>query len=231
MRLSDEPARALALAVALGFALASAAGTYLRRRSEQDYLWEEFRREQWEWENQPESEKEEMVEIYESEGLSKSHAQNIIGLMSQYPKKFIEVMMVDELGLLPPTTEEPPALLPHAVWDFVGTALGAVLAVEATLRVGAAGMVGLNSGPACAVGLFLVACLAGALQSLGFYKGAECQRVYASALFYSLCLTVLGLATFAVARELSSGPICDVAGLGEEPPDTMLASSGGDGSA
>ena len=229
-RLPDEHARALGLALVLGYALASACGCYLRRRSEQDSLWEEFRREQWEWKHNPEGEKKEMVELYESEGLKKAHAEKIIGLLSLYPKKFIDVMMVEELRLLPPTSEEPLAVLPHAVWDFAGTALGGLLAVLASLRVGAAGMAGLNSGPASAVGLFLAAWLAGGLQALGFFKGAECQRVYASALFYAICLTTLALATFALARELSYGPICGAAAGVAEEAEVALASSG-DGSA
>ena len=60
-QLGDAAARAVALAAAVGWACMQAVAAYLHRRSEQDYLWREFRRETWEWENYPEGEKEEMV--------------------------------------------------------------------------------------------------------------------------------------------------------------------------
>lgn len=59
--LRASEATSVTTATALGCACMQAAGAYLKRRSEQDYLWREFRRETWEWKNYPEGEKREMV--------------------------------------------------------------------------------------------------------------------------------------------------------------------------
>ena len=59
--LRASEATSVTTATALGCACMQAAGAYLKRRSEQDYLWREFRRETWEWKNYPEGEKKEMV--------------------------------------------------------------------------------------------------------------------------------------------------------------------------
>lgn len=59
--LEHGAAQSVASVTALGCACMHAAAAYLQRRSEQDYLWREFRRETWEWENYPVGEKKEMV--------------------------------------------------------------------------------------------------------------------------------------------------------------------------
>ena len=51
--LESELRFALGVGLSLGYAFSSAGGVYLRRRAEQDYLWQEYMRETWEWENYP----------------------------------------------------------------------------------------------------------------------------------------------------------------------------------
>lgn len=59
--LDPNLARSMVSVTGLGCACMHGAATYLQRRSEQDYLWREFRRETWEWQNYPDGEKKEMV--------------------------------------------------------------------------------------------------------------------------------------------------------------------------
>jgi len=74
-------------------------GDYLSERSEKDYIHQEWKRETWEFENYPEGEKKEMVELYVEEGMAEADATIIVNAFSKYPEKFVNLMMVDELGL------------------------------------------------------------------------------------------------------------------------------------
>ena len=75
------------------------------------------------------------VELYESEGFSHEDAVTVIELLSKHPKKFIDVMMVDELGLMPPSTPAPRHVVPLAVSTLLGTAVGGLLSAESALRM------------------------------------------------------------------------------------------------
>lgn len=73
--LEDTAVRAVTLLTALGCACMHAASVYLQRRSDQDYLWYEFKREQWEWENDPAGEIREMVRDVEYRARTAPHLQ------------------------------------------------------------------------------------------------------------------------------------------------------------
>jgi hypothetical protein len=132
------------------------------------------------------------VELYESEGFTNEDAKTVIDLISKHPKKFIDLMMVDELQLMPPSTTDPPAVAPFAAVGFVGTAVGALLFAQCAAAGFAASEV--NRGMIFA-GLFCAAAVAGACEALVRFKGASCLRVLASGLFFALCL---GVATAAI---------------------------------
>lgn len=74
-------------------------GDYFSEKSEKDYIKNEWKRETWELKNYPEGEKAEMVELYEEEGMTKEDATVIVETFAKYPEKFVNLMMVDELGL------------------------------------------------------------------------------------------------------------------------------------
>eukprot|EP00465_Bigelowiella_longifila_P006842 CAMPEP_0185267874 /NCGR_PEP_ID=MMETSP1359-20130426/35498_1 /TAXON_ID=552665 /ORGANISM="Bigelowiella longifila, Strain CCMP242" /LENGTH=128 /DNA_ID=CAMNT_0027858399 /DNA_START=285 /DNA_END=668 /DNA_ORIENTATION=- len=59
-------------------------------------------REEWELDNFPEGEVKEMVELYESTGISKADAESIVGSFSKYKKQFVDLMMLQELLITPP---------------------------------------------------------------------------------------------------------------------------------
>jgi VIT1/CCC1 family predicted Fe2+/Mn2+ transporter len=94
------------VALILGFAnlfadgLSMAIGDYLSTRSEKEYQAAERHREEWEVDNCPEGEKLELIELYESKGLSHDDAVQVVNIFSKNKKVWVDVMMVEELGIL-----------------------------------------------------------------------------------------------------------------------------------
>jgi len=90
----------------LGFAnliadgLSMAIGDYLSTKSEQEYARGERRREQWEVEHYPEGEKRELIELYVDKGLSQQDAETIVNILAHNKKAWVDVMMVEERGIL-----------------------------------------------------------------------------------------------------------------------------------
>ena len=81
-------------------ALAMAFGDYLSSRAEMEFAKNERKREYWEVENNPEGEKEEMVQIYINKGMAKEDAESMIDILSKYKDAWVDVMMVEELGIV-----------------------------------------------------------------------------------------------------------------------------------
>jgi len=91
----------------LGDAVGMAVGDYVSTKAEMDHMKAERAREQWEMDNCLDEEKREMIEIYQNKGLSLEEATEVVGLLLENPKVFLEVMMVEELGLLSAEEENP----------------------------------------------------------------------------------------------------------------------------
>ena len=68
-------------------------------RAKAEYKKLEREREQWEFENNPEGEIEEMIDLYKDEGIEEEDAKMIITKMAKYKELFLDVMMVQELEL------------------------------------------------------------------------------------------------------------------------------------
>jgi len=108
----------------LGFAnliadgLSMAIGDYLSTKGEQEYHESERLRELWEVENYPEGEKREMVELYQARGLEKPDAEAMANILSKYKEPWVNVMMVEELGIMQ-SAESP---LKNAIVTFVSFA-------------------------------------------------------------------------------------------------------------
>ncbi len=89
----------------LGFAnliadgLSMAIGDYLSTKAEQEYERAERRREEWEVEHYPEGEKQELVELYVDKGLAPDDAETIVQILAKNRKAWVDVMMVEELGI------------------------------------------------------------------------------------------------------------------------------------
>lgn len=90
----------------LGFAnliadgLSMAIGDYLSTKAENEYQDAEREREIWEVENYPEGEKQEMIELYMDKGISKEDATSLMNIISKYKKAWVDIMMVEELGIV-----------------------------------------------------------------------------------------------------------------------------------
>lgn len=89
----------------LGFAnliadgLAMAFGEFLSGKAEREFHAAERAREGWEFENHPEGEKKELVELYLEKGLSEEDATSVVEIFAKKKEVIVDVMMVEELGL------------------------------------------------------------------------------------------------------------------------------------
>lgn len=81
-------------------------GEYLSSKAHNEYVMRERAREAWELNNYREGEIKEMVDIYSDKGLSREDADLIVRTMAKYDSFFVDVMMVEELGLQVPDPQE-----------------------------------------------------------------------------------------------------------------------------
>jgi hypothetical protein len=56
--------------------------------------------------NYIEGEQREMTEIYRGKGMSEEDASMVVSILSKNKEHFVDVMMVEELGLLPPDPDD-----------------------------------------------------------------------------------------------------------------------------
>ncbi|CDI79778.1 integral membrane protein, putative [Eimeria acervulina] len=93
----------LADAISMGF------GEFVSSAAEEDFVKSEREREEWEIENCPNEEKQEMVEIYRDRyGFTDEDADCLVNITFKYREFFVQHMMVEELGLM--VTEGPSPL-------------------------------------------------------------------------------------------------------------------------
>ena len=150
----------------LGFAnliadgISMAVGDYLSTKSEQEYHKAERRREAWEVDHFPEGEKQEMEELYTGKGMSKKDAKAMTAILSKNKKAWVDVMMVEELGIVE-SNESP---LKNALVTFCSFALFGFIPLIAYILS--------KLMPSLAAQSFIIACvLTGAtLFSLGALK-------------------------------------------------------------
>lgn len=90
----------LGLSNLIGDGLSMALGDYLSSESKREFIVEERKRETWEYENNFEGEKEEMIQIYWKKGVSRKDARKVVDILAINKKAFIDIMMIEELGLL-----------------------------------------------------------------------------------------------------------------------------------
>ena len=111
----------LAIVLILGIAnlladgMSMGIGDYLSSKSEIEYQKKEREREAWEVENYPEGEKLELIELYQSKGLSEEDAKTVVDIFSKDPKTWVDIMMVEELGIL----EETESPMGNAIATFI----------------------------------------------------------------------------------------------------------------
>lgn len=113
----------------LGFAnliadgISMAVGDYLSTKAEKEYAHRERERERWEVDHYPEGEKQETVELYMAKGMSEKDARGITNILSKYKKAWVDMMMVNELGIFvqdqSPIKNAIATFLSFAVFGFV----------------------------------------------------------------------------------------------------------------
>jgi VIT1/CCC1 family predicted Fe2+/Mn2+ transporter len=109
----------------LGFAnliadgLSMAIGDYLSTKAENEYNRAEREREIWEVENYAEGEKRELVELYVEKGIAEADAQTIVDIIARHKHAWIDIMMVEELGIV--ESDESP--VQHAIATFMSFAV------------------------------------------------------------------------------------------------------------
>ena len=74
-------------------------GDALSSQAEVEVAKRERERERWELENFKEGEIKEMIEIYVGRGMSQEDAELVLRVCAKYEKMFVDMMLVDELGL------------------------------------------------------------------------------------------------------------------------------------
>lgn len=81
-----------------GFSMAS--GNFLSERTQRDFIEKERKREEWEIDNVPEGEKEEIREIFMKKGFKGKDLDRAVEIIISDKKIWVDTMMADELGLL-----------------------------------------------------------------------------------------------------------------------------------
>jgi VIT1/CCC1 family predicted Fe2+/Mn2+ transporter len=82
--------------------IAMGLGGYLAARSDAEHYENELERETREVETIPEAEADEVLEVFESYGLTRSESEPIVSALTKRPKDWIQFMMRFELGLEEP---------------------------------------------------------------------------------------------------------------------------------
>ncbi len=101
-----------------GFSMAL--GSFLAARSEQDVYRREKQKEAFEIKHNPESEKEESIEILVNKGFTKEQAKTLVDIYATNPSYWLEFMMKDELSLSNPEGEKPHIISLSTFLSFVG---------------------------------------------------------------------------------------------------------------
>lgn len=79
--------------------LSMSIGSYLSKKSEQDNYNKHLRIEEWEIDNMPETERQEIVDIFKAKGFEGQELEMVVNRITSNRKVWIDTMMKDELGL------------------------------------------------------------------------------------------------------------------------------------
>merc|ERR1719333_1105859 len=85
---------------AVADAWSMAFGEFISGVAEIDHAKTERAREEWEVKHNIQGEIDEMIEIYEEKGFPHDDARALVEIISKDPKRFVDIMMGEELGIL-----------------------------------------------------------------------------------------------------------------------------------
>jgi VIT1/CCC1 family predicted Fe2+/Mn2+ transporter len=97
----------LGIANLLADGFSMAAGNYLGTKSEIEYFKKEKQRETWEVENVPNAEREEVRQIFRRKGMASHMADKLTEIITSNKKVWVDIMMTEELGILPTENVSP----------------------------------------------------------------------------------------------------------------------------
>lgn len=83
-------------------------GDAISTKAENEMILMERDREKWEWEECPEGELEEMVQLYTQRGLDSKQAKIVVDAMATNDDFFVDQMVIDELGMQLPDEDDNP---------------------------------------------------------------------------------------------------------------------------
>jgi len=124
-----------------------------------------------------------MIDIYEEKGLTKEEAETVVDIFSRYPDQLVDIMLVEELGLMPP--DESAAPWKNGVIMFFSFLIFGSVPLLAYIIALLAGASKENSKAGFDI-TFIIACFVTALTlfALGAFKSRfSSQRWWVSALF------------------------------------------------
>ncbi len=81
--------------------LSMSIGSYLSRKAEQDNYKKHLGIEEWEIENMPDTERQEIVEIFKAKGFDGHELEMVVNRITSNKQVWLDTMMKDELGLTP----------------------------------------------------------------------------------------------------------------------------------
>ncbi|MGH9190046.1 MAG: VIT1/CCC1 transporter family protein [Acidimicrobiales bacterium] len=116
--------RLAGLAGLIGGAVSMAAGEYVSMTAQAELLERELEMERIELRRRPESERQELVSIYRSRGMSGDLADELASHMMRDPDMALETHAREELGIDPSSLGRP---VGAAAWSFVTFSLGALV--------------------------------------------------------------------------------------------------------
>jgi vacuolar iron transporter family protein len=106
----------LGLANLLADGISMGLSNFLALRSKKDFDAEQRKKEEWEIEKFPDIERKEVREILERWGVPEAHMEPVIEGVTKDKKKWVDLMMIEELGII--EEEDGPPIM-HGVMTFV----------------------------------------------------------------------------------------------------------------
>mmetsp|Transcript_13266 Transcript_13266/g.14706 ORF Transcript_13266/g.14706 Transcript_13266/m.14706 type:complete len:386 (-) Transcript_13266:53-1210(-) len=205
------------LVLVFGFAnliadgLSMGVGDFLSERAEVKHAIQERKRELFETRNLAKHERKEMIDIYMDKGMKEKDATLIIDTMMQYEDIFVDTMMVEELGIMPPGGEKPIINGIVTFFSFLTFGVIPLLVYIAALGISGSRQAGID-------GVFAIACACSFatlffLGALSSFFGSTSW--WAAGLFVSLNGAAAAGAAYLIGWGLEEL-------VGEDPPEVLV---------
>ena len=144
----------LGVSTLIADALSMGVGDAMSSKAEAEVAMRERDREKWELENFKEGEIREMVEIYKGKGMAEEDAELVMRVCAKYEDLFVDMMLVDELGINPPDDDD--SWTPHVKEGLVAFSSFCVFGF---VPIAAYCIVGTASEDVDSLSLFIISCV------------------------------------------------------------------------